>query len=566
MGAGPALGQAPSAGHDDRGSRGFPEAPSWWGAPGRAGSGPDLASGVAYPWTLAGHVRGAWSVDDPDLASLGPFPEIMGVQTPLGWLDSLRVESGGEAGWDGFQASLARIRVHRGLPRSTRGRTPANGDLVLGSGSGALDGNGLTLTRGDSASWWRVGAQSWNRGGLGNLAPAGRHHYAFSGGWTRGRQDLRASLAQAGSAAALVGGESQAATGAGGALRYQLGLRGSDLALELARGYDHHESFGGLVSDSRRDAHQRRATAELLGQGGAWGARVEVRDEWVTRFTPGFGATPWKAASAWVAGRAQGRRGPAWIQASLGAGRHGGVERTEFAPSLRLRFGERGVSSALHVERVLAPVWSDLANGEAPFLQNTWKGGIDLAWRGAPGRAAALGWVMGHTRDRALVTRYPFEELWLRDGFRRDPDAFDFGLATASGDWRVRAWSAHGEIYSLVRDPDSPQAAVEPTRGGRASLETAFRAFVGDLGVRLRADVGAIGGRETQGLQPRWISGELTYGVSAALTLSDATVSLRFRNLENKRRPLPWTDPQTGEDAVGDGMEFRLGMAWRLYN
>jgi len=488
------------------------------------------------------------------------------VETPLGWADSLSFDSGGDAAWRGFEASLARARIYRRLPARTRARVPAQGDLVLGSGSSALDGNGLTVARGDSAAWWRVGAQSWDRGGLGSLAPAGRHHYTVGGGWTRGRHGLEVGVAQAGSAAALVGGESQAATGAGGALRYRLALRGSDLAVELARGYDHHESFGGLLVDSRRDAHQRRAAAELAGRAGRWGVRVDVRDQWVTRVTSGETALPWTATSAWVAGRVGGHRGPASLEASLGAGRHDATARTEIAPSLAFRFGERAIQSAVHVERVVVPVWSDLAFGQTPFVQSTWKGGFDVAWRGGSGSQVGAGWMMGRTHDRALLTRFPFEELWLRDGVRRDPDAYDFGLATGKAAWRAGPWRAEGEGYWLLRDSGTPQAAVDPRRGARASLETSFRAFVGDLGVRLRGDVALVGGRASQAVPGEWIAGDATYGAGVALTLGDAAVSLRLRNLENKRRRLPWVDPQTGEEGVGDGMELRMGLTCRLYN
>ncbi|TMQ71369.1 MAG: hypothetical protein E6K80_05825 [Candidatus Eisenbacteria bacterium] len=412
-------------------SSGVPDAPAWWAEPGRPGFEPDQASGVVYPWVLAGHVRGAWAIEDPDLPELGPFPGIMGVQTPLGWADSLEVESGADQGWDGYHAALAKVRVRRSLPGRVRARTRSIGDMTLGSGSDALDGNGLGVAVGDSANWWRMGTLSWTRGGLGDLGPAGRHHYSFGSVWTRGSHALSGRIAQAGSAAELVSGESQSVTGAGGSLRYQYALDHSALGLEAARGYDHHESFGGLLSGSRRDAHQRRATAEWIGDEERWGLRIDARDEWVTRVTPGVGEIPWKARSLWAAGRIEGRRGPASVEASAGGGRNGALRGNAFAPSLRLRFGDGAWTTSVHAGRVLAPVWSDLAPGEAPFLQSTWNGGADVAVRGGPGRRLEIEWLTGRTVGRALLLRFPFEELWLRDGYREDPSAFQFGLATA---------------------------------------------------------------------------------------------------------------------------------------
>ncbi len=563
--AAPVQAQTPSADRDEVVASGLPDAPAWWAEAGRPGYAPDYDSGLGSPWLLAGLVRGAWAIDDPELPVLGGFPGVMGVQTPLAWMDSLRVESGSESGWDGFEGALAKVWVRRGRPLRARARTGAGGDLVLGSGSDALDGNGLSVTRGDTASWWRTGALSWTRGGLGDLGPAGRHHYSLGGQWTRGRQRVSGTIAQAGSAAELVSGESQSVTGAGGSLRYQLALQRSALALELARGYDHHESFGGTLAPSRRDAHQRGASAEWIGADDAWGLRLDAREQWVTRVTSGFGATPWTARSWWLAGRIQGQREPAMVDASLGAGHHEGIDGTPVAPSLRMRFGDETWTAALHAGRVITPVWSDLAPGYAAFLQSTWNGGLDLGWRGEEGRQIGVGGLVGQTRGRALADRLPFEELWLRNGFRDDPNALRFGLATLDADWTIGAWSAHGEVYDLARSHDGFEPRLDPERGGRASLETSFRAFAGDLGVRVRAEVAGVGGHESPSAL-EWVPGYWTYGATAALTLADATITVRLRNLEDTVRPLPWIVPSTFADGVGRGLEFRLGMAWRLYN
>src|SRR5262249_29174007 len=154
------------------------------------------------------------------------------------------------------------------------------------------------------------------------------------------------------------------------------------------------------------------------------------------------------------------------------------------------------------------------------------------------------GGLAGQTRGRALAERLPFEELWLRSGFREDPSALRFGLATLSADWKIGAWSAHGEGYDLVRSHDAFEPRLDPERGGRAHLEPSVRAFVGDLGVRLRAEVAGVGGHESPSAL-EWVPGYWTYGLTSALTLADATVTVRLRNLEDEPRALPWIVPST---------------------
>lgn len=545
---------------------GFPDAPSWWGAPGRAGYAPDLAWGTDYPWVFAGHVRGAWALRDAWLPPTGPFPGVSGSRVPLGWLDSLAIEPGTVGAWEGFDATLAQARPVRDPPRRRPdGRTRAVTDLVLSSGTSAYDANALAIARGDSASGLRVGALSWNRGGLGALGAMGRHQVEASGRWTRGRHGIEGTLGQAGSAASLVAGVEQSGSGAGGSLRYGLDLERYDLRFELARGYDHHESFGSLLAYSRRDAHQRTASGEILARSGAWGARVEVREALIVRVSEGLGEDERRATSLWVAARMDRRRGPAGLHAALGAGRHDAVKRTEVAPSLAFDFGEGSVTGRAYAGRVVAPVWADLGPGTAPFLQSTWLGGFKLGWRGSQANGEA-GWVMGRTRDRAVVTRWPLEELWLREGFRPDPDSYDFALATSAGQWSWRSWRARGEAYWLLRDAGTAQAQVDRRRGGRASLETGFRAFAGDLGVRVRGELELVSGRALATGTPGWVAGHATTGVGVGLTLADAVVTFGLRNLEDRRRPLPWVDPSTGEEALGEGMEFRFGLTWRLYN
>ena len=544
---------------------GGPDAPAWWAEPGRPGYAPDVSWGTAYPWTLAGHVLGAWAIEDADRARESPHPGVMTTETPLAWIDSLWFESG-DAAWRGYQGSIARARLHRHLPaRGPTGRPRAMGDLAFSSGSSAYDGNALTVVRGDSARWLRVGSVSWNRGGMGALAPAGRHHYDVSGAWTRGKHRLEMLVGQSGSAAALVAGEEQAATGAGGSLRYALELPGALAGVEVARGYDHHESYGGFLNYSRRDAHQRRVAADLNARRGHWGARVEVRDAWVTRVTEFEGEDEWKALSVWAAARGSMGAGPWRFEGALGAGRHDAVGGTQVAPSGAVSFGRGAWRGRISLERVVAPVWSDLAAGEPAFLQSTIVGGIELAAT-QDARVARVGWKMGRTRGRAVAARLPFEELWLRAGFAPDPEPYDFGLATGAGSWQWRGWTAAAEGYALFRDQDAPGVAVDPRRAGRATLDFAFRAFRGDLGMRLRGELEVVGGRFSEAVPARGIPRHESAAVGALVTLADVTLTAELRNLENRRRPLTWIDPLTGQEALGEGMEFRLGLAWRLYN
>jgi hypothetical protein len=361
-------------------------------------------------------------------------------------------------------------------------------------------------------------------------------------------------------------GAEQHAGGAGGRLGYGIGIGPYELGLGVGSSYDHHESFGTLLHPSRRDARQGEAMVEWSGPSQPWSARLAVLGARVARVTRDSLPVAWRGTSAWLALGGEGTRGPARFRATLGVGREGATRRTEFAPSLSFSFGEGPYGGRVFVERILAPVWSDLGAGQEAFLQATWLGGFDLTAGDRRGALARLGWRMGRTRDRAVVARFPLEELWLRQGFRADPDPYDFGLATAEVRWGSGGWMLGLEGYELLRDAHAIQPAVDPRRGARAWLEAGFRAFKGDLGVGLRGEAEAVGERESEVAPALSIPGYASYGAAAVLALADATVALRFRNLENRRRPETWPDPATREPAIGPGMEFRLVFGWRLYN
>jgi hypothetical protein len=331
--------------------------------------------------------------------------------------------------------------------------------------------------------------------------------------------------------------------------------------------YANHESFDGAMLPSRRDGRSDFASAEWVhGTATPWAARLEWRDERVARVTQAATEQRWRSTSLWGAARGEQRLGGGWIEAALGAGRHDAVDRTELAPSLGYRHGWGTLDGAVVVSRVLAPVWSDLAPSQAPFLQSTWNAGLEAGWTGPQAGQARLHWTMGRTRDRAVVARLPLEELWLRSGFTADPGGHDFGLLYGFARWETRLWAAGAEGFLLARDHSGVQPAVDPDRGGRGFLEGRGRFFAGDLGVRVRAEAEVVGPRESQALVPNRLSGYVTFGATAVLTLADLTVTVRARNLEDRRRPQVWVDPVTGSEALGPEREFRLCVNWRLFD
>ena len=558
--------QAPSGDRVALVESGYADAPSWWGETGRPGWIPDVGWGLAYPWALAGHVRGAWTLVVPGAPAAAPFPGVVQAQQPLAWNDSIAVSAGGRGAWEGFEGSLAQAQlIRRPLMPPQDGRASALGEFVLGSGGFGYDENALWLRRADSLSLAEAGAEGWTRQGLGPYGKAGRHQYGIGAARMLGRVRVEGMFAQRGSAGALLAGEEQSVSGASsmGKVAYTWGRR--ELTLALGRGFDHHESFGGVLVFSRREAREDGVAFEVRADS-AWRARLGVRDARVTRMTDGLPRQAWEATSVWVALEAEGQRNVAHFTTALGVGRHGGVGRTEFVPSAGIAFAEGPFDARLFFERVVVPVWSDLAPGQDAFLQDTWAGGFEIGLAAPKGSRGRIGWLMGRTRDRAIVERLPLEELWLRSGFEAEPDVYDFGLGTVAGEWQAKSWVLGGEAFALLRDRATRQPNVDPARGARSFAEFRFHAFRGDLRVVLRGEMGAIGPRESEAAIPKGLPGYVTYGAVAALTLADATVTARMRNLEDEPRLQTWVDSFTGREAVGPGREFRLSLAWRLFN
>ena len=65
---------------------------------------------------------------------------------------------------------------------------------------------------------------------------------------------------------------------------------------------------------------------------------------------------------------------------------------------------------------------------------------------------------------------------------------------------------------------------------------------------------------------PHRLPSYTSLGGAAVLTLSDATLTLRVRNLEDRPQPQVWISAATGRPAQGPGTELRVSFAWRLFN
>src|SRR5439155_19032759 len=112
----------------------------------------------------------------------------------------------------------------------------------------------------------------------------------------------------------------------------------------------------------------------------------------------------------------------------LGGGHHGIIGTTDVAPGISYRVETPRFEASAGIERLLDPVWSDLAPGETPFLQRTWVGVLESGWRSSGRGRIEARFLFGRTRDRALVARLPLQEMTLREGIRRDRAIYDFGL------------------------------------------------------------------------------------------------------------------------------------------
>ncbi len=465
----------------------------------------------------------------------------------------------------GYEAALAVAShgpLHLSPPRTRAVFHFLDGDF-------GLDETGLKVERGDSLRGLRVGAHSSNRGPRGALGLAGRHLWGASGVVGKGGHSFEAGYMQRGVASSLMGGEQQSLRGESGRLAYRFRRDGVHLALSAARALEAGESFlPGIDVDrgSRRDAQRNAVSLEggmarearNLRLRVAW-SETEVRRTEGPEFDRG-------ASALWVAAGLEQAAGDGALEFGLGAGHHDAFGGWDVAPSAAYRFASGSFRGRVRLERMLAPVWTDLGSGVDPFLQRTWVAGCEIGIAPAVGPRAGLEILFGTSQDRAIVARLPLEEQWLRSGFLSDPGRYDFALLTAGAEWRGRTFGASVEGFALSHDPSAIQSAVDPPFGGRATLELAFDPFREDLKVALKVEVEGVGPRESEALVPRPIEGFASLGIAGTFSLGETLLTLRMRNLEDRRRPETWIDSSTGREAIGVGREMRIAFGWKLFN
>lgn len=563
-------------------------------APGEPGfvSQYDLQRGM--PWTFAGLTAGAWESRDPFVTAAGTGPGVLEAAAPLAWADSSAITFGEGSGWRGFGATLA---VAETFVKPV-GRKP-RAVFTLMNGGGSLDRYSLFIERGDDRSWVRGGTTGEKRGALGALDLEGAHLWFLSAGTRRGAHTFEARMSQQGMGAQLAsaptldgtaGGFGEGAHGIAGSAGWTWRGDGTLLSARLARGVDGRDSHGAEGSFySRRDAW--RDALELVGERRAadwtYGARIAVDRSHVVRWgavtSDAYTRTQWDAQSQWAALRTQGTLAGGRLNASLGGGHLDAparsAERFQIAPSLAWTRGVGAWNVRLHTQRVVDPLWSDLSDGTPAFVQDVWSEGVDVSLA-QPGEAASgtlvnsplgAGVMALQTGGRATSIRYPLRDFVLRNGWRRAGSdlAMLLGTAHARGHWRALGADASG--WALSRPHTRDEAAVDPVVGGRAGLETRFRVFANDLGVRLRLEAAYVGSRDADpdagGFAGR-LPGYTTLSGTASLTLGDATIVLRGEQLEGTRHAEVWTDPVGGSSlpALGPGRSIRAEVTWPLFD
>ena len=545
------------------------DAVSWWGEPGRVGWMPGAWFGMAPPASLAGLVVGGWQLEEPGRApSATPWPGVCQARSSLAWYDSLEVRGMGDGALAGFGGELAGLRAHTPVVEQR-----ARSTYSLVNGPGGLEENALTLARGDSLRGFGVDVTSGDCGEVGGLQLASRHLWGARGNLARGRHQIEASFAQRGASSQLVDQAGQSASGRSGAVAWRWERGGTGWTAAFSRGLDWHESSGGLLAYSNREAQETRLAAGF-GQahdGREVGARVEWTEASVRR--SGSGAFSRECRGLWGAVRAELPAAGGRLDLALGAGRHGGVERFDVAPSAEFKVRARGFDAALGLQRVLTPAWADLAVGTEPFLQHAWIGTVRLvtaqpgAWRARASLRA------GRVYSRALLERLPIEELWLRRGLSSEFGTYDLALAEGGLEWEGRHAGAGLEGFGLAhRSTTTPEGVArapgsDPDAGFRAWLGGRITLFRGDLDVGLRGEAAGVGAREAQVVPLRRVPGFVTFALVGQLTLLDnAVIVVRARNLEDCAGAQLWIDSATGSPALAERRSVTMTFVWRLFN
>jgi hypothetical protein len=536
----------------------LPDAASYWGEFGRPGWIGSRWLDAGEPWVLAGLARGAFHLDEPGRGPLDlTDPTSEGSITPLVWFDSLRIGYGEGAATEGYSGALATVETNPAGVGPERTRSVVD----LRSGDYGWDENSVMIERRDSTTWLRGEALSINRNFFGSYEPAGRHQWGLSGGARRGPHEIQASFAQRGVASRLAGSEQENTTSRAGSAGYGFSTKEFQSNVEFRRGEDHRESVSDFFDLSRRDASAWAVDGTVRHRSGLL-ASFDYEEQRVTRtVSEDFEA---RSRRAWAALRWTRPAGDGVLDLELGGGRHSGFDTPQFAPGITYRIERPSFRLRIGAERVLYAVWSDLEPAQDPFMQQTWAGVVDVSM--GPDHLRHLGLVLlgGRTTSRALVARQPLTDVALRVGLFEDTEPYDFGLAAFEGRWNWGIVFATGQVFGLVRKASDLQPLVDPGYGGRAVVGTNFRLFQGDLGVGIYAGAENVGERQSEESSDRVLPGYTTSSAGIVLTLADAIVSVRARNLENEVHEEPWIDSSVGLEALGPGREIRFALTLLL--
>jgi hypothetical protein len=567
--------------------------PEWFGAPGLPSSVDDLHMGSGLPLTWMGLVAGGVRYRDGLLPAFAPWPGLDEVTTPLAWYDSAAVAVGEDAAWNGFSASLVELRTFSRPPRRRQPRAA----FTYINGSSAVDRATMFIQRGTDDGWFRAGTTNEERAGSGMLEASGQHvwfaelgvrrrAHTFSGVFSQ-RGLAGATRADASNRGALpppYAGYEEAARGEGGGFEWNWAGQDRSLRAKLTRSHDHRESFEPVVDllFAEREAQQNGALIEAMWtrEGRERGLRLEGTRAQARRTVDNLSGVPETAAeqsTVWLAARERRPLLGGQLEWQLGGGHlesaSGDAEHWQMAPSAVWRRGPLTRQWRMHAGRIVTPVWSDLAPGVIPFVQDTWAAGAgyragstDRAWFDASGVALETG-------NRAILQRSPVRDVSLRLGWSAEPDRVQDAMLVLLAGARRGPFGVDGAFHARVR-PVGVQALVDAAQGARGGLDFRFRVFQGDLGVRVRGEAAWVGERETEPLpgyftRPVPLPAYWTYNAAVTLELGDARMVFRSMNLEDVAHQQVWSDPSSvfpGQPALGSAQQFRFELSWPFYN
>jgi hypothetical protein len=556
-----------------------------------------MGNGLAY--RFLGLTAGGVTLRDGLLPGFRPWPGVDEVAAPLAWYDSAAVAVGEGAGWRGFGASAVELRALASVPHQRRPRAA----FTFVNGSSAIERVGLMLQRGDSASWLRSGALAEKRAGTGLLGQRAQHVWFVDLGQQRGEHTFAAAFSQRGAANATqsdrrfrlsnfvppFAGLEEAARGEAGSLEWRWEHGKRQLNARFERSHDRRESFESEFFDifSEREAQENGVVIELAGggPGRSHGLRLDLRQGQVRRSADFLGditaVRPPRVAdqhSAWLAGRGQRSLLGGQLEAQWGVGYTSApalrAERLQSSPSLSWAATNGPRRLRIYAERMVTPVWSDLAVNVKPFIQDTWLAGFSAGIGERSQRWLELDALAASIANRAQLQSWPVRDVALRYGWTRDEVRVNDAQVTLSGGLRQGDYAVDVAGFARVRPLGQQQAQLDPAIGARLGTQGGFRVFAGDLGVLLRLEGAWVGSRENVSLPeyfafPRQLAGYATFGGSLALTVGDARIVIRGMNLEDQLHPQIWTDPTSpfpGTVAVGSGRQFRVELAWPLFN